>query len=121
MWPLLRELDQQTGIYEIRVSGQLRYELRRPAPSLAPRIDIVVDRDPDGETGITVYLDGIEATGSHVVVHHIDPGADRTDHGWLEERISTDSTVPEAVRAKIAELATTYHRDASCARPTCDG
>jgi hypothetical protein len=118
---LLRELDRQTGVYEIRVSGRLRYELRRPAPSSAPRIDIVVDRDPDGETGITVYLDGVEATDSHVVVHQVDPGADGADHAWLDERITTGSAVPETVRDKIAELASAYHRDAGCTHPTCDG
>jgi hypothetical protein len=121
VWPLLRELDRQTGVYEIRVSGRLRYELRRPAPSPAPRIDIVVDRDPDGATGITVYLDGVEATGSHAFVHHVDPGADGADHAWLEERVATGSAVPKTVRLKIAELASTYHRDAGCTRPTCDG
>lgn len=118
--PLLRELDPRTGTYEIRVSGKLRYELRRAEP--AQRIDIVVDRDPDNATGITVYINGTKVTGPGINVHVIDPGASGADHNWFDNTTSHDDAVPEAVRDEIDELAADYHkRMHHCRRTTCDG
>ncbi|MER6121448.1 hypothetical protein ABT173_01865 [Streptomyces sp. NPDC001795] len=118
-WPLLRELDPRTGTYEIRVSGKLRYELRREQTQ---RIDIVVDRDPDGETGITVYIDGVKTTGTGIHVHQIDPGASGADHAWLDDVTAHDDAVPAAVRDEIDVVAADYHRRLHyCSRATCDG
>ncbi|WP_329020728.1 hypothetical protein [Streptomyces sp. NBC_01601] len=119
-WPLLRELDPRTGTYEIRVSGKLRYELRRAEP--AQRIDIVVDRDPDNETAITVYINGTKVTGPGINIHAVDPGASNADHAWFKDITDHDETVPEAVRAEIDELAADYHkRKSCCSRATCHG
>lgn len=119
-WPLLRELDPRTGTYEIRVHGKLRYELRPAQP--ADRIDIVVDRDPDNATDVTVYINGVKTTGPSVSVHVIDPGAGDADHEWLEGQTELDETVPEAVRGVIGELAADYHQRMNhCRLPSCDG
>ncbi|MFE0356491.1 hypothetical protein ACFW2K_22695 [Streptomyces nigra] len=117
--PLLRELDPHAGVYELRVNGQLRYELRRPAAGL--RIDVVVDRDPDGQTDVTVYVNGARTTGPDVRTHVLDPGAGEPDHNWLAGHLQHDDPVPEEVRAEIAALAEYYHGRRHCAHPDCDG
>ncbi|MFF9786301.1 hypothetical protein [Streptomyces nigrescens] len=108
----MRELDPRAGTYEIRVNGRLRYELRRPAPR--GRIDVVVDRDPDEYTNVTVYVDGVKLTGSRLAIHVVDPGASGPDHDWLESMTEHADSVPEAVRAEIDELAHRYHERHLC-------
>lgn len=121
-WPLLRELDPRAGTYEIRVSGKLRYELRRPVEQHTQRIDVVVDRDPDNETGVTVYLNGTKTTSLAIGVHVIDPGASGATHEWLEANTEHDDKVPEAVSTEINGLVSDYHaRLNHCRRNTCDG
>ncbi|MEW2434245.1 hypothetical protein AB0952_08690 [Streptomyces caniferus] len=120
-WPLLRELDPRAGVYEIRVSGELRYELRRAAPASGHRIDVVVDRDPDNETDVTVYVNGVKTTGPDVQIHVLDPGRAGADHEWLNDHLQHDDSVPVAVRSEIALLAQSYHHSRNCAHPDCDG
>lgn len=114
---IVRELDPHVGVYELRVNGQLRYELRRPAAGL--RIDVVVDRDPDGQTGVTVYVNGARTTGPDVRTHVLDPGAGGPDHAWMTGHLQHDGSVPDEVQAEIAALAEDYHRHRFCAQ--CDG
>ncbi|MFH0246389.1 hypothetical protein ACGRHY_29110 [Streptomyces sp. HK10] len=119
--PLLRELDARAGVYELRVNGRLRYELRRAAAGSGHRIDVVVDRDPDNDTGVTVYINGAKATGPGVHVHVLDPGRGEADHEWLASQVDLDDAVPVAVRSEITVLAQAYHRSRYCPQPECDG
>ncbi|WP_372412779.1 hypothetical protein [Streptomyces luteireticuli] len=122
---LLRELDARSGAHEIRITGKLRYELRPPAPAPdrreAPgwerRIDVVVDRDPDACTDVTVYLDGIALSDSSFAVHVIDPGASGPTHEWMESATDHADDVPEPVRQQLNALAACYHRH--CGRESC--
>ncbi|MFI8932406.1 hypothetical protein ACIG3E_32680 [Streptomyces sp. NPDC053474] len=117
---VLRELDARTGVYELRVNGQLRYEMRTPGES-ASRIDVVADRDPDGSTSISVYLDGARVAHPGVHVHVVDPGGDGADHEWLTGQLRSDACVPVEVRAHITALAKHYHRRTCCPHSSCDG
>ncbi|WP_199800776.1 hypothetical protein [Streptomyces marianii] len=98
--------------------------MRRPAPP--GRIDVVVDRDPDADTDVTVYLDGAKVTGSRLAVHVVDPGAGGPDHEWFNSTTTHAADVPEAVADEIDSLAQGYHdrhacRDARCrALPLAD-
>ncbi|UVK59897.1 hypothetical protein SEA_OBLADI_160 [Gordonia phage ObLaDi] len=58
-----------------------------------PNIDIIVDRDPDGDTTLTVFIDGkrIENYGEH----HIDPGRGYSRADW-DERIEAVEEMPDS-------------------------
>ncbi|MEU5900393.1 hypothetical protein [Streptomyces venezuelae] len=112
----LRELDAVHGLYEIRVNGTLRYELRRPLPL---RIDVVVDRGPDSATEVRVFVDGAQAQFSAVHTHVVDPGAGGADHAWMQEHTALDDSVPGAVAARVGGLARFYHERSVCAHPDC--
>ncbi|MFD3422083.1 hypothetical protein [Streptomyces decoyicus] len=120
-WPLLRELDPRAGVYELRVNGELRYELRRAAAASGHRIDVVVDRDPDDDTTVSVYVNGARVTGPDVQVHVLDPGRAGADHDWFTGHLQHDGPVPVAVRSEIALLAESYHDSQYCAHAECDG
>ncbi|GGX46509.1 hypothetical protein [Streptomyces noursei] len=98
------------------------YERQSAATGAASghRIDVVVDRDPVSETGVTVYVNGAKATGPDVRVHVLDPGAGEADHEWLTGHLQHDDSVPVAVRSEITVLAKDYHRIQYCAHPDCD-
>ncbi|MFI8932601.1 hypothetical protein ACIG3E_33675 [Streptomyces sp. NPDC053474] len=113
---VLSELSLSPQVFEIRVSGSLRYELRRPVST--PRVDVVVDRDPEGFTGVTVYLNGVQDGGpgaeSHAHAHVIDPGYSGPDHEWYEAVSTPAHDVPRQVRAAVVSLADAYHRPENC-------
>ncbi|MET8768828.1 MULTISPECIES: hypothetical protein [unclassified Streptomyces] len=116
----LRELDRVTGIYEIRVSSSLHYLLRRTPPGAPGRIDVVVDRDPDAFTEVTVFVDGREMSGPAIAVHVVDPGASGADHEWLESVTQHADDVPEAVRDLFDETARRYHHGVTCHDERCN-
>lgn len=113
---MLRELDAVHGLYEIRVNGTLRYELRRPLPF---RIDVVVDRDPDSDTGVSVYVDGVQVKYPAVHTHVVDPGAAGADHEWMREHTEHDASVPESVASLAGFLARFYHERIACTPGDC--
>jgi hypothetical protein len=116
----LRELDRAAGIYEIRVSGTLHYVLRRAAPGMPGRIDVVVDRDPDASTEVSVFLNGVEISGPGIAVHVVDPGAGGAGHEWLESVTEHEDDVPEAVRQLLDKTAHRYHEASVCRDRRCD-
>ncbi|MFJ8676821.1 hypothetical protein [Streptomyces sp. NPDC093589] len=120
-WPLLRELDRRAGVYELRVNGELRYELRRAAAASGHRIDVVVDRDPDDDTTVSVYVNGAKVTSPDVQIHILDPGRSGAGHEWLTGHLQHEDSVPVAVRSEITTLAQGYHHSHHCAHPDCDG
>ncbi|GHG09932.1 hypothetical protein [Streptomyces hydrogenans] len=71
-----------------------------------PRIDVVVDRDPDGPNNVTVYVAGELYSGAHV--HHIDPGAGGADDEWFATVTAHADDVPVRVRQSIDETASDY-------------
>lgn len=85
-----------------------------------PRIDVVVDRNPDSYTDVAVYLDGVEIHGPHLVMHVIDPGAGGATHEWLTATAQHADDVPQAVRDKASEIADAYH-DPYAATDNCCG
>ncbi|MFF4205555.1 hypothetical protein ACFYZ8_33460 [Streptomyces sp. NPDC001668] len=115
----LRELDRVTGTYEIRVSSSLHYLLRRTAPGVPDRIDVVVDRDPDAFTDVTVFVNGREVSGPTIAVHVVDPGATGPDHEWLESVTEHEDDVPAAVRDLFDETARRYHDGVACDDERC--
>ncbi|WP_432156075.1 hypothetical protein [Streptomyces sp. bgisy153] len=74
------------------------------------RIEVVVHRDPDGETDLTYFLDGEETTARELGVAelHVDPGASGADRQWVSDRESDASTASPAAGAKIRELVGYY-------------
>lgn len=117
--PIVRELDPVAGLYELRVNGRLVYKLRRPVPAV--RIDVVVDRDPDGQTGVTVYVNGARTTGPDVHTHVLDPGAGAPDHAWLTGHLQPANAVPVEVQTQITTLAEYYHLRRACPHSDCSG
>ncbi|MER5356639.1 hypothetical protein ABT093_40765 [Kitasatospora sp. NPDC002551] len=80
---------------------------------VGPRIDVVVDRDPDDGTEVHVYMDG---TPARAVVHTIDPGRSGADHEWWSSVTALGPEVPRAVRDKVTEYADGYHDPEKCGR-----
>jgi hypothetical protein len=72
-------------------------------------MDIVVDRDPDSGTYVSVFRSGYEVSEHGYSVHTIDPGASGADHEWYENVVSNSDDAPEKVRDKIREIAGEYH------------
>lgn len=80
---------------------------------VGPRIDVVVDRDPDDGTEVHVYMDG---TPARAVVHTIDPGRSGADHEWWSSVTALGPEVPQAVRDTVSEYADGYHDPEKCGR-----
>jgi hypothetical protein len=66
-----------------------------------PRIDIIVVRDPDYETEVTVYIDGKETT-----VHQwtFDPGAGYEKADYKEMRDSDLAAAPEFLKPVLRRI-----------------
>lgn len=64
-------------------------------PAQSHRVDVLVIRDPDADTDVSVYLDGQPASAACVTV---DPGKGWTTKGWAAAKA-------EAVRSAHPELA----------------
>lgn len=110
---LLRELDPGR-LYEIQVDYRHFYRLRRPQ-----RIDVVVDRAPDSETSVSVYLDGAPVTHPVAHAHVVDPGGGGADHEWMESASDLDASAPELVRDEVRALARGYHQYVACSEAAC--
>lgn len=82
------------------------------APVVLPRLDVVVDRDPDNDTDVHVFVDGAPYDGA--LVHVLDPGRSGGDHAWWDSVTTHDQDLPQAVRDKIEEIAALYHDPAHC-------
>ncbi|MFE2538990.1 hypothetical protein [Actinacidiphila glaucinigra] len=75
------------------------------------RIDVVVDRDPDGDTGVKVFIDGLEVEideASGIAVHVIDPGRSGADDEWKVSMFTHSDATPPAVREAIESTAREY-------------
>lgn len=68
-----------------------------PAPMDAPKVEVVVDRDPDAGTNVTVFIDGEEV---QAVSYTVDPGYGHTHSDWLHSRDEQAATASP----KVAEL-----------------
>ena len=83
------------------------------------RLDIVVDRNPEDTTEVTVLHDGIETQqGAALAVHIIDPGASGPTCDWARSVRSFADPVPDSVREVIEEAVHSYHHH--CTQPDCD-
>ncbi len=70
-------------------------------------ISIVVDRDPDGPTLVTLYIDGVDVTGTANVID-IDPGAGYDLTTWRQIRDRAIGTLPETAAASVGETFDDY-------------
>jgi hypothetical protein len=70
---------------------------------MPPRIDIVMYRDPDDETSLWVYVDGVESHDHHV--HGFDPGRGHQRSDVLDNReaMRADPDLPAAVRERCEQ------------------
>jgi hypothetical protein len=99
-------LDRRTGELVERTDAAVLLPATATVP-VAERLDLIVDRDPDGPTEATLFRDGIEFTGVHV--HVVDPGASGCGHRWLERANDLSPDTPAAVSAHVTLLTRTYH------------
>ena len=107
----LRELDPGQ-LYEVRVHGNLRYELRPAAAPLASveRIDALLTRHPDAPTGARFFLDGVEIASARIHEHHVDPGAvaPEPEEDWLTGMLAAGAGAPQAVLDALTAEAAPY-------------
>nr|AHE14926.1 hypothetical protein asmbl_33 [uncultured bacterium] len=82
--------DKSTSLYDgqalhVTDAGRAALAAARPARR---GIEVVVDRDPDGDTFLTYFLDGreVDAAELGIVEYHIDPGRSGADEEWQEAR-----------------------------------
>lgn len=70
---------------------------------MAPRIDIVMYRDPDSPTDLYVFVDGVQVDDHHVI--DFDPGAGhrRADVEAWRNNLHASPDLPEAVTALCDE------------------
>jgi len=116
--PRLRELGD--GTYEIRGNSTIWYVLRHSAAPGLHRVDIVVDRSPDEDTSVEVYINGTKATqDDNVHLHVLDPGRNGADHQWFTHHTRPKAHVPHSVLDDITSTARQYHRPEHCAQPEC--
>ncbi|WP_431958098.1 hypothetical protein [Nocardia lijiangensis] len=66
----------------------------------APVIEVIVSRDPDGPTGIQVFLDGAPRT---VTEYHVDAGAGWTWTDWTRARDHDLAIASPAARTALRE------------------
>ncbi|MFI9271943.1 hypothetical protein ACIGXM_14650 [Kitasatospora sp. NPDC052896] len=76
-----------------------------------PRLITVTDRDMNGGTHTSIFINGIEVEEHEY--YTVDPGADfytksHITHEWAMEQLDRDG-LPAAVQAKIREIVTNYH------------
>ncbi|MGW4740552.1 hypothetical protein [Nocardia xishanensis] len=79
-------------------------ELERTSavPKIAtPAIEVVVARDPDGPTGIQVFVDGSPRTAAE---YHVDAGAGWTWIEWMRARDHNLVTASSAAHAALREV-----------------
>lgn len=107
----LRELDPGQ-LYEVRVHGTLRYELRPAAAqhASAERIDAILTRHPDGPTGVRLFLNGVEIDSARIHEHHVDPGAVAPDaeEDWLTGMLTAGAGAQRAVLDALTAEAAPY-------------
>lgn len=70
-----------------------------------PTIEVVVDRDPDGDTWVGVYVDGVVAPAH---THVIDPGKPGASDAWMREQYAAAQEFSNAARDQIEEIADGY-------------
>jgi hypothetical protein len=99
------------------VQGQVwtgRFEGDSPTPVVGqtkPKIEIAVDRDPDGGTNIAVFIDGVEAKWvEDYTVDDVDPGAGYTRTDWDEATVAIkeNADFSEAFKAQLLEWRAGY-------------
>jgi hypothetical protein len=66
---------------QIDLSGEIEDQVLKPSP----RIELLTVRDPDSSTGVTLFIDGVEATRYEGV--DVDPGAGHEIQDWLESMV----------------------------------
>jgi hypothetical protein len=69
------------------------------------RIEVVIVRDPDGDTDATMFLDGAELGYDDYEEHVIDAGRGHTYHDWVESR---DAAIASASPAAAELLGQAY-------------
>jgi hypothetical protein len=71
-----------------------------------PRVEVVNDRDPDGDVTTTVFVDGVEVPEPHLHVHTVDPGAGWTYDDWQRatQDVTSDVTLTEAFRETVVQM-----------------
>jgi hypothetical protein len=71
-----------------------------------PNLAILVVRDPDGDTNLTVYVDGERATG--YVLIELDAGRGHTREDWEEGRVYDLAEAAKVSDAFLAEVTAAY-------------
>lgn len=66
-----------------------------------PQIDVIVYRDPDGDTELSVFLDGRRLSADDFTQHTIDPGAGWTRAEWNERIAETEAMPSSALRDEL--------------------
>lgn len=76
-------------------------ELHFDVHHITPKVEMLVVRDPDAQTDVTLFMDGVEFTD--VSYEHVDPGAGYDGSDWDEhtESVSTDKSYSQAFREAV--------------------
>lgn len=76
------------------------------------KIEIVVDRNPDGETILRYFKDGQELGSDEIefIEYHVDPGAAGPDSEWVQGMATYVADASPAVRELVTELVEGYAR-----------
>lgn len=75
---------------------------KEPDVQSSSKVEVLVDRDPDNYTDVTVFVDGVDVTATADILT-VDPGAGSTTSQWAENTAAQTSVVTrsEAFRAEI--------------------
>lgn len=76
-----------------------------------PRVEVLVERDPDGPSEVRVWVDGCEVTwrlDGRVRVEHVDPGAGHTLSAWraMVRDVAEDESLSPSFREAFCSTAT---------------
>lgn len=86
-----------------RAGGEPAHEpAKEPDVQSSSKVEVLVDRDPDNYTDVTVFVDGVDVTATADILT-VDPGAGSTTSQWAENTAAQTSveTRSEAFRAEI--------------------
>ena len=72
------------------------------SPAVTPQVEVLVERDPDGGTDVTVFLDGVQVTGW--TEETVDPGRGHLRSEWDEHTASIEADEDYSPAFKAAVL-----------------
>ncbi|MFJ5532421.1 hypothetical protein [Streptomyces sp. NPDC093261] len=79
--------------------------------SPSARYEVVIDRDPDNDTGIHLFVDGVPVplhTTEDFAFHVVDPGRSGADAEWVRSMYEVADGFSPAAGAAIRELTDSY-------------